>query len=129
MREPGAHVLIADDDPVIVRLLELNLRLAGFRVSTATRGDTAVERALELRPDVIVIDVNMPGIDGYEACSRLRREHGMTQMPIVMLTAHAPDDDAARAADVGVTAYVTKPFDPESLVAVVRSALVNEATP
>ncbi len=122
-------MLIADDDPVIVRLLELNLRLAGFRVSTATRGDTAVERVLELRPDVIVIDVNMPGIDGYEACSRLRREHGMTQMPIVMLTAHAPDDDAARAAEVGVTAYVTKPFDPESLVAVVRSALVTEATP
>lgn len=122
-------MLIADDDPVIVRLLELNLRLAGFRVSTATRGDTAVERALELRPDVIVIDVNMPGIDGYEACRRLRREHGMTEMPIVMLTAHSPDDGASRAADVGITAYVTKPFDPESLVGVVRSALVTEATP
>ncbi len=121
-------MLIADDDPVIVRLLELNLRLAGFRVSTATRGDTAVERVLELRPDVIVIDVNMPGIDGYEACRRLRREHGMTEMPIVMLTAHSPDDDASRAADVGITAYVTKPFDPESLVGVVRSALVTEAT-
>ena len=129
MREPGAHVLIADDDPVIVRLLELNFRLAGFRVSTASRGDTAVERALELEPDVIVIDVNMPGIDGYEACSRLRREHGMTHVPIVMLTAHSPDDDAARAADLGVTDYVTKPFDPESLVAVVRSALATEATP
>ncbi|HEX7248179.1 MAG TPA: response regulator transcription factor, partial [Actinomycetota bacterium] len=121
MREPDAHVLIADDDPVIVRLLELNFRFAGFRVSTATRGDTAVEQALDLEPDAIVIDVSMPGIDGYEACRRLRREHGMT-MPIVMLTAH--DEDAERAADLGIAAYVTKPFDPESLVAVVRSALV-----
>jgi DNA-binding response OmpR family regulator len=128
MRETGAHVLIADDDPVIVRLLELNFRLAGFRVSTATRGDTAVEQALDLEPDVIVIDVSMPGIDGYEACRRLRREHGMTQVPIVMLTAHPPDEDAARAADLDIAAYVTKPFDPEELVAAVRSALVTEAT-
>lgn len=126
MQEPDAHVLIADDDPVIVRLLELNFRFAGFRVSTATRGDTAVERAVDLEPDAIVIDVSMPGIDGYEACRRLRREHGMTQVPIVMLTAH--DEDAERAADLGIAAYVTKPFDPESLVAAVRSALVTEAT-
>ena len=121
-------MLIADDDPVIVRLLELNFRLAGFRVSTATRGDTAVEQALDLEPDVIVIDVSMPGIDGYEACRRLRREHDMTQVPIVMLTAHPPDEDASRAADLDIAAYVTKPFDPAELVAAVRSALVTEAT-
>lgn len=128
MQEPKAHVLIADDDPVIVRLLELNFRLAGFRVSTATRGDLAVERAVEVAPDAIVLDVSMPGIDGYEACRRLRNEHGM-HVPIVLLTAHTPEEDSSRADALGVAAYMTKPFDPEALVAVVRSALVVEGAP
>lgn len=129
MQEPEAHVLIADDDPVIVRLLELNFRLAGFRVSTSTRGDLAVERAVEVAPDAIVLDVSMPGIDGYEACRRLRNEHGMAHVPIVLLTAHPPDEDRDRADALGVSAYVTKPFDPEALVAVVRSVLIAEGTP
>ena len=129
MQEPKAHVLIADDDPVIVRLLELNFRLAGFRVSTATRGDRAVERAVEVSPDAIVLDVSMPGIDGYEACRRLRNEHGMAHVPIVLLTAHTPEEDGSRADALGVAAYVTKPFDPEALVAAVRSALVGEGAP
>ncbi len=116
-------MLVADDDPVIVRLLELNFRLGGFRVSSATRGDVAVDRAVEVEPDAIVLDVTMPGVDGYEACRRLREEHGMTDVPIVMLTAHTQDEDQARGYAQGIVAYVTKPFDPEVLVATVRDAL------
>ena len=120
------HVLVVDDDPLIVRLLELNFRLAGFRVSTATRGDRAVERAIEVAPDAIVLDVTMPGIDGYEVCRRLREEHGLAHVPVVLLTAHSHDEDQTRAGVLGVAGYVTKPFDPEVLVATVRSALVVE---
>ena len=126
MPAPEPHVLVVDDDPVIVRLLELNFRLGGFRVSTATRGDRAVERAVEVAPDAIVLDVTMPGIDGYEVCRRLRDDHGMAHVPVVLLSAHTHDEDRARADVLGVVAYVTKPFDPEALVATVRSALVPE---
>ena len=79
MEDSPPHVLVVDDDPVIVRLLELNFRLGGFRVSSATRGDRAVERAIEAEPDAIVLDVTMPGIDGYEVTRSLREEHGMVR--------------------------------------------------
>ena len=125
MQAPQPHVLVVDDDPVIVRLLELNFRLGGFRVSTAGRGDQAVEMAVASEPDAIVIDVSMPGIDGYEACRRLREEHGLTDLPVVLLTAHTHDEDHDRGAALGIVAYMTKPFDPEVLVATVRDALAG----
>jgi DNA-binding response OmpR family regulator len=127
MQAPEPHVLVVDDDPVIVRLLELNFRLGGFRVSTAGRGDQAVEMAVAGEPDAIVLDVSMPGIDGYEACRRLREDHGMTDLPVVMLTAHTQDEENDRGDALGIVAYVTKPFDPEVLVATVRDALVGAA--
>lgn len=80
-------------------------------------------------PDAIVLDVSMPGIDGYEVCRRLREDHGMSDVPVVMLTAYGRDEDKARADAFGVTAYVTKPFDPEVLVATVRRVLVAEDVP
>lgn len=128
MEDSQPHVLVADDDPVIVRLLELNFRLGGFRVSSATRGDRAVERAVEVRPDAIVLDVTMPGIDGYEVSRRLREEHGMDQVPVVLLTAHTEEESQARGGSGGIVAYVTKPFDPEALVATVRDALTPGGT-
>src|SRR5688500_1924275 len=123
------HVLVVDDDPVIVRLLELNFRLGGFRVSTATRGDLALERAVELAPDAIVLDVTMPGIDGYEVCRRLHEHRAMTGVPIFLLTAHARDEDPGGGYAPGVVAYVTKPFDPEALVGTVRRSLEPEKAP
>ena len=129
MQEPQPHVLVVDDDPIMVRLLELNFRLAGFKVSSATRGDRAVDRAVEAAPDAIVLDVTMPGIDGYEVCRRLRDDHGMTRLPVVMLTAHAEDDERTRGEELGVIAFVTKPFDPEALVAIVRSAVTTDDAP
>ena len=127
MQLPEPHVLVVDDDPVIVRLLELNFRLGGFRVSTASRGDQAVEMAVATLPDAIVLDVSMPGIDGYEACRRLREDHAMTGLPVVMLTAHTHDEDDDRDHALGIVRYVTKPFDPEALVATVRDALAGAA--
>ena len=124
MTPPEPHVLVVDDDPVIVRLLELNFRLGGFRVSSATRGDQVIARAVELAPDAIVLDVTLPGIDGFEVCRRLRQEPGLVHVPVVLLTAHPQDELSGDVSDIA--AYVTKPFDPEGLVATVRQVLVDE---
>jgi DNA-binding response OmpR family regulator len=122
-------VLLVDDDPVIVRLLEVNFRLGGFVVDGANRGEEALTKAADNRPDAIVLDVMMPGLDGYEVCSRLRADPELQMVPVVFLTARAQEDDVARGYALGVVEYVTKPFDPEALVATVRRALPRDAAP
>ncbi|MGH2540478.1 MAG: response regulator [Actinomycetota bacterium] len=123
------RVLVVDDDPLIVRLLELNFRLAGFEVSSASRGDRAVERAIEVDPDVIVLDVTMPGLDGYEVCRRLRGDERFADVPVVFLTAHPQDALGARDHALGVVDHVTKPFDPETLIDAVRTAMDRGGVP
>jgi CheY-like chemotaxis protein len=120
---PSPRVLVVDDDAVIVRLLEVNFRLDGFEVETATRGEDAIRKAVELHPDVIVMDVMMPGLDGWAVTERLREDPGTADTPIVLLSARVRDDDRSRGYALGVVDYVTKPFDPTSLVEVVRSHL------
>ena len=120
---PSPRVLVVDDDAVIVRLLEVNFRLSGFEVETATRGEEALRKATELRPDVIVMDVMMPGLDGWAVTERLREEPGTAETPIVLLSARVRDDDRSRGYALGVVDYVNKPFDPTDLVEVVRRHL------
>jgi CheY-like chemotaxis protein len=120
---PSPRVLLVDDDAVIVRLLEVNFRLSGFEVETATRGEEALRKATELHPDVIVMDVMMPGLDGWAVTERLREEPGTADTPIVLLSARVRDDDRSRGYALGVVDYVNKPFDPTDLVEVVRRYL------
>jgi CheY-like chemotaxis protein len=120
---PGPRVLLVDDDAVIVRLLEVNFRLDGFRVETATGGEEALGKAAELLPDVIVMDVMMPGMDGWAVTERLRADPATAGTPIVLLSARVRDDDVSRGYALGVVDYVTKPFDPSELVEVVRRSL------
>jgi CheY-like chemotaxis protein len=115
-----ARVLVADDDPIILRLLEVNLGLEGFLVETASRGEDAVRRAREGKPDVIVLDVMMPGMSGYEVAEQLKGDPETLSIPVVFLSARAQDDDRRRGQELGVAAYITKPFDPAELVEVVR---------
>ena len=126
---PRYRVLLVDDDPVIVRLLEVNFRLDGFDVVTASGGEEALEKASADPPDIVVLDVMMPGLDGWEVCSRLRRKPNLAETPIVFLSARAQDDDRAHGHALGVVEYVTKPFDPEDLIEVVRRRLGVEAGP
>lgn len=121
------RVLLVDDDPAMLRLLEVNFRLEGFTVETASRGDEAVSRAIEAPPAAIVLDVMMPGMDGYEVATRLREEDALAILPIVLLTALAMDEDRARGEAIAGVDYVTKPFDPAALVATVRARLAGEA--
>jgi diguanylate cyclase (GGDEF)-like protein len=116
-------VLVVDDDFDIARYVELNLSLEGFAVHVVHNGIEAVSRAIELRPDVILLDVMMPGIDGYEVCRRLRSDTRTSHAAIMMLTAKTLSADTVLGLTAGADDYIPKPFDPPELVARVRAAL------
>jgi DNA-binding response OmpR family regulator len=117
------RVLVVDDDPVIVRLLEVNLGLEGYEVETATRGEQALERASETNPDLLILDVMMPGLDGWDTCRRLREQPRFADTPVVFLSARSQEDDRSTDLDLGPVAYLTKPFDPIRLMELVRRML------
>jgi DNA-binding response OmpR family regulator len=123
MDSTGNLVLIADDDVDIIRFVALNLRLEGFEVVVANNGRDALDKAVELRPSLIVLDTMMPCLDGYEVCARLRDELREAQTPVIMLTAKSLEADRAMAFTAGADDWVTKPFDPAVLVAKVKHHL------
>ena len=123
MDNRGNLVLVADDDVDIVRFVALNLRLEGFEVVVANDGQDALDKAIELRPGLIVLDTMMPRLDGYEVCSRLRDRLPGAPIPVIMLSAKSLAADRAMAFTAGADDWVTKPFDPAELVAKVRQHL------
>ncbi|MGN9906496.1 response regulator transcription factor [Phytohabitans sp. LJ34] len=116
-----ARLLVVEDDPNILELLSASLRFAGFDVSTATSGSAAVNAAKDRRPDLVVLDVMLPDLDGFEVI-RLMRESG-TRTPVVFLTARDATDDKIRGLTLGGDDYVTKPFSLEELTARIRAVL------
>jgi len=112
--------LVVDDNDNIRRLICINLELAGFEVDTARDGAEALERIAARRPDVVTIDQKMPRLDGVGAVEALRADPRTRLLPIVMVSAYAQSGDAERGHQAGVDAYVTKPFEPEELIATVR---------
>lgn len=116
-------VLVCDDDEDIVRFVEVNLRLEGFEVATASDGEHALQTAFDLLPDLMLLDVMMPKIDGFEVCQRLRSDPRTKQMCIIMLTAKTLSADKVVGLTAGADDYMIKPFDPVELVARVKSAL------
>ena len=119
----GHTILVADDDVDIARYVELNLSLEGFTVEVAHDGRTAIERAVQIRPDAIILDVMMPGIDGIEVCRQLRGDVRTSHTAIVMLTARSLSADTVLGLTAGADDYIAKPFDPPELIARVRSAI------
>lgn len=111
----NAEVLIIEDDPVLLRGLKDNFEFEGCRVQTATDGQTGLDRALELRPDLIVLDVMLPRVNGYEICRFLREEK--LETPILMLTAKGQESDVVLGLKLGADDYVTKPFSIKELLA------------
>lgn len=123
MSESPQMILIADDDEDIVRFVEVNLRLEGFEVTTAFDGEQALQHAYEADPDLILLDVMMPKVDGFEVCQRLRSDGRTKNISIIMLTAKSLSADKVVGLTVGADDYMIKPFDPIELVARVKSAL------
>src|SRR3954469_803376 len=119
--KPEARLLVVDDEPNIVELLSVSLRYAGFEVATATSGGAAVTEARRFRPDLSVLDVMMPDMDGFTVVRRLRGE-GL-RVPIVFLTARDGTEDKITGLTLGGDDYVTKPFSLEEVLARIRAVL------
>jgi DNA-binding response OmpR family regulator len=116
-------VLVADDDPDILSLVTLRLERDGYEVIGAPDGERAVEEALERTPDLALIDVSMPKLDGYEVTQRLRQHEPTNAIPIILLTARVQDSDVARGIEAGADDYVKKPFSTADLRTRVQAAL------
>ena len=120
MPAPSKQVLICDDDPVILRLLQVNLELEGYDVLMAGHGEEAVALATREHPDLVILDIMMPKLDGYQTCERLKADDSTNGIPVVFLSAKAQQADIDRGKEFGVADYLTKPFDPNDLIEVVQ---------
>jgi two-component system cell cycle response regulator len=112
----AATVLVADDDADILHLIELNFRLEGFEVVTARDGPDAFAKAIAVRPDLVVLDVLMPGIDGYAVCARIRANASLAAVPVLIVTANYASVDVAAARRAGADDFLVKPFHPAMLL-------------
>jgi DNA-binding response OmpR family regulator len=112
----GRTILVIDDDPVIQKLLTVNFEMEGYRVLTAGDGNLGLRQVQADRPDVILLDVMMPGMDGLEVARRLKADPDTSTIPIVLLSAKAQATDIQGGIDAGADDYVTKPFDPLELL-------------
>ena len=128
MTDRPGRVLVVDDSDVIRQLICVNLELEGFEVVTAVDGQDALDKIHEAAPDVMTIDVKMPRLDGFDTVERLRADPRTHDLKIAMVTACAQADDLRRGHQVGVDAYVTKPFDPSTLVRTVRDLVAAQAS-
>lgn len=113
-------VVVADDDPQLLRLVTRNLQLEDFDVVGASDGQQALERIEEKAPDLVILDVMMPKLDGFTVCERVRE---FSAVPIIIVTARGQDQDKVRGLDIGADDYLTKPFSVDELLARVRAVL------
>ncbi|MEY3601979.1 MAG: hypothetical protein RL169_1223 [Armatimonadota bacterium] len=117
------RILVTDDEPNIVRLIQVNLERQGFQVETANNGAQALEKIRANRPDLLVSDVMMPEMDGFELLSNIRRDPVLENLPVIMLTAKAQDRDVLEGYTRGADMYLTKPFNPIELVTFAKRLL------
>jgi len=116
-------VLVVDDDPMVTRLVRINLELEDFQVEEAWDGNTAIRMMRENPPEILVLDIMMPRMDGWEILRRVREDPGLKDMPVVLLTAKVQDEDMARGWRMGADGYITKPFNPVGLADILREVL------
>jgi len=119
-------ILIVDDEKDMVDMLSLRLEAAGFRVCAAYDGQEGLGMVRKEKPDLILLDVMMPKLDGYQVCRMLKFDQKFRDIPIIMLTARSQEQDKATGGDVGADAYVTKPFESADLVAKIEKMLNKE---
>ena len=118
-----SKVLVVDDEPEAVELVAFNLKGAGYEVATASDGAEALNKARRIQPNLVILDVMMPEIDGMEVCKLLRRDPATSGIPIIMLTAKASEVDRVLGLELGADDYVVKPFSPRELVLRVKKLL------
>ena len=118
------RILVVEDDPDIALSLRLKLeREGGYAVDVVADGADGLRMAIDRPPDLVVLDLNLPGMDGFEVCRRLRKEPETASVPVIMLTARIGEDDRVAGLDLGADDYITKPFSPKEAVARVKAVL------
>jgi DNA-binding response OmpR family regulator len=123
---PPVTILVVDDDPVIQKLLEVNFEMEGYAVATANDGAEALATVAASLPDVVVLDVMMPKLDGIEVVRRMKADAATAGVPVLLLSARAQAKDIDEGLGAGADAYMTKPFDPVELLGRVASLLKGE---
>jgi len=118
-----AKILIAEDEPDIRNLVRLSLRYTGHQVVAAEDGLAAVDLALKEKPDLVILDVQMPKLNGYDVCKRIKAEASLKHVPVIFLTVHGSEREKRQGLDAGAVEYLVKPFSPEELVRMVAKAL------
>jgi len=122
-------VLVVEDEVALATMLRYNLEKQGFRVEEAADGQEALTRIAETQPDLVLLDWMLPTLSGIEVCRQIRRRPATRDLPVIMLTARAEDQDAVRGLNTGVDDYVTKPFNMDTLLARMRALLRRAGTP
>ena len=120
-----ALVMVADDDPITRELLVFRLQAEGYEVVAVEDGDGALKEIRTRTPDIAVLDVNMPGMSGFDVCRILRADPATARLPVIMLTASVQESDVAAGFDSGADDYVAKPFSPRELSTRVRAVLAR----
>ncbi len=120
----GRKVLVIDDEPGIIEIVEANLEGDGFEVISAINGKEGLEKIKSDRPDLVVLDVMMPEMDGWEVLRRIEQDPDLAGLPVIMLTAKAADEDYIHGLEEGAVEYITKPFYPQELVNRIKITLM-----
>ncbi|OFW58982.1 MAG: hypothetical protein A2W01_10045 [Candidatus Solincola sediminis] len=118
-----SHILVVDDDPMVTRLVRINLELEGFKVQEAWDGKTALKMLEEDGPDLLVLDIMMPQMDGWQVLEKVREQDDYKELPIVILTAKVQDEDILKGWRMGADGYIVKPFNPVGLAETLRGVL------
>ncbi len=116
-------IVLAEDEPQIARLIEFKLKKEGYQVIWKENGKEALEAIKEDKPDLILLDIMMPVMGGYEVLRHIKKDEGLKDIPVIMLTARAQEKDVVKGIDLGAEDYITKPFHPAELLARVRRIL------
>ena len=120
------RVLVVDDEPDVLLLCRVNLEFEGYEVATAPDGEAGLEACRELKPDVVLLDVMMPKMDGWQVLEAIKEDDELSHIPVVMLTAKVQDEDQIRGWSAGAAEYITKPFSPLSLSQVIGDVITND---
>ena len=118
-------ILVVDDEPGIVELLEMRLKATGYEVSSAYDGVEALEKAKREKPDLVILDLMLPKMDGYKVCALLKKDARYARIPIVMFTARAQEEDRKMGLEAGADGYITKPFEPQVLLDKIQQLIGN----
>lgn len=122
------RILVADDEIYILHILEFSLNLEGYEVISATSGEEALAKAAKERPDLVVLDVLMPQMDGHEVCRRLKTDERTRDIPVIFLSARDSQTDQDLGLRLGAEAYITKPFSPQRLIDTIQNLLDGTQT-